>query len=130
MALRVFCHGQFIEASVLAGMSARFFPEVAETRLELAVPADMVIRIIAIICDRIDMCKPKGFGHFLGRMEDEILRAVGIAASRNLLHHIPGIFHIRSLHGADPERPFSGFVRRNPEHHLVQVVLIETHNNR
>ena len=128
--LAVFRHRQLVEALVGTGTAARLLPEVAEARLELAVAADVVVRIVAVVRDGVDVLEAEGLGHLLRRMQDEVLRAVGVAALRDRLNDVLGILHIRPLHGTNPECPFAGFVWRNPEHHLVEVCIIEAQNNR
>lgn len=105
--LAVFRHQQLVEALVGTRAAARLFPEVAEARLELAVAADVVVRIVAVICDGVDVLEAEGLGRLLRRMQDEVLRAVGMAALRDRLNDVLGILHIRPLHRTNPECPFA-----------------------
>ena len=90
----------------------------------------MVVRVVAVVRDGVDVLESECFRHFLRRVQDEVLRTVGMAALCNLLDDVLGILHVRPLHGADPERPLARFVRRDPEHHLIEVRIIEAQHNR
>ena len=78
--LAVFCHRQLVEALIGTGTAARLLPEVAEARLELAVAADVVVRVVTVVRDRVDVFEFERFRHFLRCVQDEVLRAVGMAA--------------------------------------------------
>ena len=127
--LAVFCHRQLVEALVGTGAAARLFPEVAETRLELAVAANVVVRIVAIVRDSIDVLEAEGLSCLLRRMQDKVLRAVGMTTLCDFLDDVLGVLHVRALHRANPECPLTSLVRRNPEHHLVEVCIVETQDD-
>ena len=127
--LAVFCHRQLVKALVGTRTAARLLPEVAEARLELAVAADVVVRVVTVVRDRVDVFESERFRHFLRCVQDEVLRAVGVAALCDLLDDVLGILHVRPLHGANPERPLARFVGRDPEHHLIEVRIIEAQHD-
>ena len=127
--LAVFCHRQLVEALVGTGAAARLFPEVAEARLELAIAANVVVRIVAVVRDGVDVLEAEGLGRLLCRVQDEVLRAIGVATLRDRLDDVLGILHVRPLHRTDPECPLTGLVRRDPEHHLVEVCFVEAQDN-
>ena len=69
---RNFLHGlaglnqrNLIEPRIVHDMAAGFLPKGTEVGLELAIPANMVIRIITVVGDRIDVpdCQCPGHSH-------------------------------------------------------------------
>ena len=53
-----FCQGQFHKALIRCIKAPRLTPKLTEIRLELAVNADVIIRIVANVRHSIDMSKP------------------------------------------------------------------------
>ena len=75
------------------------------------------------------MLEAEGLSCLLRRMQDKVLRAVGMTTLCDFLDDVLGVLHVRALHRANPECPLTSLVRRNPEHHLVEVCIVETQDD-
>ena len=121
---------ELVKARIIRLPAARFFPERAEVGLELAVAADVVLRVVAVVRDGVDVLHAEAARDGLRHIEDEVLRAVTERALRDVLDEVFRVRRVRPLHRADVELGRAVFIAVQPEHHLVQADAARRHDER
>ena len=125
-----FCKRELIKTWIIRDVPSSLFPKSAKICLELPVAAQMIHRIIALIADRINMRNTNNACNGLRHVENKIFRAIAMSAFRNILDKIACMIHIWPLHGSNIESIFTATILVEPEHHLIKLNILQSHDNR
>ena len=126
--LAMLCHRHNIEALILALLALAFQPERAKIGLELAVHTDMVHRIIAIVAHSINFLDAQSLRQTAQTIEHKILRAIAKECLRQALDQLIAV--LRSLQSADIDNVLAILILAEPEHNLIQSLLLIVHHQR
>ena len=79
----------------------------------------MIISIITLVGNSIDMLHPKRACNCLSKIKYKVFGPIRVTVLSHFFYNVPGVIHVRSLHGTYEHGHISFFIRRNPENHLV-----------